>query len=253
MPNPAQSSNIRHMKITFIACFGVTLLMMIPGVPTPSHALPVGEGNFAGEYVLSDQDLSKWSIGLYYLDREREMDVAFRKATMQTEKVMAYIGYDVLFGVMPYITVGSIETTFKNLSLTDSHVEAGLGLHINFLDHEIPDPTLLEDRIKISGSLQYTKSGVTWAGKELDWDEIYGTCIISIVNDINGLKTYWFEGIGVYFGAVYSELLSSSVDNAKTFGTTAGVNLFYSERVLFEFGIENIDSTAMQAGIHIRL
>lgn len=231
---------------------GVLAFITLTGVEQ-AQAIPMGAAQHSGNYFLGDQDLRKWSVGAYYLDREREITTLGFPTAMQTTKGMAYVGYEFIYGMSGYITVGSTETQFESRPTTDTHSEWGVGLQFNILDHEIPDPTLMEDRIRINATIQYTQCGADWVATEIDWEEFYGSLTIGIVNDIDGNKFFWFDNIGFFFGAVYSSINSSSIAEDSAFGYIAGVDIRFSEKIAFEFGMESIDDGALFAGIHIGL
>ena len=241
------------MKKTLITLFvGVLAFTVLTGVKE-AQAIPMGAAEHSGNYFLGDEDLGKWSIGAYYLDRERDITTLGHMHSMQTTKGMAYVGYEIFYGMSAFVTVGSTETQFEGRNRTDTHSEYGLGLQFNILDHQIPDPGLMEDRIRLNGSLQYTQSGADWVATEIDWEEFYASLTLGLVNDISGNKAFNMQNIGFFFGAVYSHLESSGIEEDSAFGYTAGVSIRFSEKVSFEMGVESLDQGAIFGGVHIGL
>lgn len=221
--------------------------------PALVSALPVGTGSHPGEYLVGAEDLDEWYVGAYILDRKRDVLIShFHKNTMNSEKNMAYIGYEFLPGLMGYGTLGSTDTKF-GASANESSAEYGGGVHLNILCHEIPDPTLLEDRITIDSNLQYTKSSGTWGRADIEWDEWYASLTLTFVNNLEGNKFYNPNGLGFFLGAVLSDLQTSSLEVDSPLGYTAGIIVFYSENVTIEIGIEGFDYTSSIIGLHIRL
>jgi len=241
------------MKKILITLLVTVLAFVSIGSLDTAMAIPMGSAQHPGNYFFGDQDLGRASIGAYYLDREREITTLGRLTSMQTVKTMAYVGYEFLYGLSGFITVGSTETQFEGLRLIDTHSEYGFGIQLNILDHEIPDPTLAEDRIRVNATLQYTQCGADWIATEVDWEEIYGSITVSFINDIEGSKYFQCNSIGFFFGAIFSDLRSSSVDEESGFGYCAGLDIYFSEQVSFEFGVESLDEGALFGGIHIGL
>lgn len=222
--------------------------------PAPkAHALPAGSAQHPGEYFLGDEELSRWTLGFYYLDRERDITTLGRLRRMDTTKTMAYVGYEFIYGLVGYITAGSAETRFEYLHLKDSQAEYGFGLLFNILDHEIPDPLLMEDRIRINASMQFTQGGASWIHTELNWEEYYGSLTVSLINDIWGNKYYNMDSIGFYFGAVYSDIQSSGVDEENSLGYCAGIEMMMTEKISVDFGMETLDHGSIYVGIRIGL
>jgi hypothetical protein len=222
---------------------------------TPAHvsALPVGTGSHPGEYLVSAEDLNEWYVGAYMLDRKRDVRIAHSyKSPMYAEKTMVYVGYEFLYGLIGYGTFGSTETRFSG-SAGDSSSEYGGGIHLNIMHHEIPDPTLPEDRFTIDSNLQYTKSSGQWGRRDVEWDEWYGSLTFTFINNLEGNKFYNPNSLGFFFGAAFSDLQTSSFQVDSPLGYTAGVIIFYSENVTIEIGVEGFDYTSSTIGLHVRL
>lgn len=239
-------------KISLSFFVGILVLSGFSAIDQ-AQAVPVGAGQHSGQYIFGAEDLGRWTVGLCYLDRERDIVTLGHATSFQATKTFGYVAYEFLYGMNAYLLVGGIESQFGGLNLVDNHAEVGVGVQFNILDHEIPDPLLMEDRIRVNASLQYTSSGADWIATEIEWEEIYGTLTVSFVNDIRGDKRYHMNSIGVFFGVVYSDLKSSSIDEDSAFGYMAGVDIHITENVLFEVGLESLDDGAIFGGIHIAL
>lgn len=234
----------------------VGVLLFVLSFSTQATAIPVGAGNQPGDYIFGAEYLNHWSLGAYQLDRDRDVVVGYNHGNkMESKKTMGYVGYEFIYGITAFITAGENDTRFNYEHPHSSARELGAGIQFNFLNHAIPDPTLLEDRITVNGHLQYTRSGgKSRCGiKYPKWDELSGDLTLSLINDIDGTKFYNPEGIGFYIGLGYSTLKSSSISERTSMGYVAGVNVFYSESVTFEVGFENIDHSSVLIGINVRL
>ena len=241
------------MKNNLLMLFVAVLVFSLFGANHSAQAVPMGAAQHPGGYFFGDEELGRWMMGVYYLDRERDIRTLGSLTSMQTVKTQAYVGYEIMYGMSGYFTIGSTETQFEGLRMTDTHSEWGFGLQFNILDHEIPDPTLMEDRIRLNATIQYTQCGADWIATEIDWEEIYGSLTLSFVNDIEGNKYFHLNSIGFFFGAVYSDLRSSGIDEESEFGYCTGVDLYLTEKTSFEFGTESLDQGAIFAAFHIGL
>lgn len=241
------------MKNILLISFVTVLIFSMFGANQATQAAPMGVAQHPGGYFLGDEDLGRWMMGVYYLDRERDIRTLGSLTSLQTVKKMGYVGFEIIYGMSGYVILGSTQTQFEGMHITDTHSEFGFGLQFNILDHEIPDPTLMEDRVRINATLQYTKCGADWIATEVDWEEIYGSITVSFINDIEGNKYFHLNSIGFFFGAIYSDLISSSVDEESSFGYCAGVDLFLTEKTSLEFGTETLDSGSVFGAFHVGL
>ena len=134
----------------------------------------------------------------------------------------------------------------------DAEFEYGAGLRLNILDHEIPDPTLFENRLRITAGAQYT-----WTQADQDlypwkWEELVADLTVSIVNDIEGNALYLPNSIALYVGPVLSIIRSDTIKADDKFGYSAGVEVYFTECVSFDLGIQKLDDTGYVGGLHIR-
>jgi len=224
-----------------------------------AHALPRGYATTGEKYLENSTDLSRWSFGIYADLRERDVDVetpisgVFQKYRMKSDEYMGYLGYDALRWLTVYATAGGGEVELKTAGDSSSS-QAGVGLKINLVDHEIMDPTLLEDRIRLNAAVQYSFFTVdAWPAEDADVQELSASLTLSLVNDIVGNKLFLPNGIGIFGGGLYSDLLGGDVDEDSKFGYTAGVEVFYTDRVTLEFSIQGFDDITYCGGIHLRL
>lgn len=241
----------------FISCLMLTFAAIHLFSPTMSIAEPQQDGNHTEYFIFGTEDLSYWTAGLTMIDRERKVDMTIahriKPSELSESKIMAYLGRDIFDGVILYGTIGQNTTKFVFYDINETRSEYGLGLHLNILDHEIPDPTLIEDKFRITGTVQYTKTSADYLRTDLEYYNFYSSLVLSLVNDVDGNKFFNVNSIAFYLGLVYSDINSSSISIDNTFGYKLGVSVFYTERVSFEVGIENIDTKGMLMGIHFRL
>jgi opacity protein-like surface antigen len=203
------------------------------------------------DYLVGVQDIGRWSAGLSFDSRKRDADANGFPVTMKTSKVMGYLGYDVLSWVTAYATAGSTEYEFSDVSSGGGEAEYGGGVRLNLLDHDVLEPTILEDKIQIHGTCQFTRTKAEYLFSSSDVDELYASLILSVVNETTGNKYYVPHSIALFVGAVYADLDASNFDEDGALGYTAGLEIFYTENLSFSLGIQGFDQAGFVGGVHL--
>jgi len=109
------------------------------------------------------------------------------------------------------------------------------------------------NNIRLNFGLQYTRSQVEWdLGTVAKWDELYSSLTFSIVNDLEGNIIMRPNSIALYFGAVYSDIASSSFKGSGQAGFTVGLQVFMTEKTSLQLGMENLEKSGYTAGVHFR-
>jgi len=244
------------MKKRFlIACLSVVIIL---SNLYQTIAAPVGRSNSGREYLAGTQDLSAWSAGLYIMsiDRKVELFNTFQNTSMKQDMIMGYVGYDVIPWITAYVVGGSSKNRIGSGDVQkDSKPEIGLGLMFNFLDTEIEDPTLLEDRLRLNANIQYTKGGgtsVNSGSSDVDWYDLSGSLTLSLVNDLTGDKFFVPSSIAFFIGPTFSILSSSQIEAEDEFGLTAGLDIFLNEKVSIELAYLKYEESTYSAGINVR-
>ena len=252
------------MKRTIaIACVVATILL--GNLPVTVIAVPLLTSNYGKDYYVSVPDLKQWSCGLYLDSMERKLDnpVEFTSgAKLSYQRNMGYIGYDFFPCMTTYATVGTGTLKIGNNAPTsDNCAQYGVGVHFNLLDKDILDPTLEEDKIRVTAGMEYIASNPDFDpfGNGLDkqnisFDELSGSIVVSLVNDIEGNKSFLPFSLSVFAGLLYSDLITN-VHNLKTdgqVGFTAGLEIFYTESVSFFLAVQNIGDSGYTAGVNLR-
>ncbi len=247
--------------ITFTCLLFALLVSLLPSVT----AGPISGSNENYDYLLGGNDLSKFSIGVYSKKRVVRIgaEPGFTEYDMTMKKTSAYLGYDVLRWATIYAAGGVVDTRFDTgayapypQNYNGAEVELGAGVQLNLIDHDIADPSLIEDRIRVNANLEYTSCKSTWEYATLatvEWEELYVSLTVSIVNQIHGHRQYWPNSIAFFAGPIYSHIESSSLEHDGDGGFMAGMSIVYSENVTFDFGFERLESEGYVAGVNIRL
>jgi opacity protein-like surface antigen len=218
-----------------------------------AYALPGGYEDNGKNYLEGSSDLSRWSLGIYTDGRNRDVRIDNMVYRLDMDQVMGYVGYDLASPVTLYFTGGSSQYSIPEPPVNSSAAVYGLGLKVNLLDHEIMDPTLFEDQLRLNLQVQYTMSSLEWAGDTKDCAELSASLTLGLVNDIMGNALYAPNGIGIFAGVVYSSYLSGDVAEETQAGYTVGLEVYYTEKITLEIRMESFDDSKFLGGIHLRL
>lgn len=233
------------------------------------HATPIWTSNRDEEYILSsDNDLSRLSMGLNIENYDRELTFInefFRRETtaiFQFQRYNGYFGFD----LFPWLTVYGLgggcrigvgeDRDLKDFE--DGNTEYGAGLRLNILDHIILDPMVIEDKIRLTATVQYTRSSfeIDAINQTFDWFERRSILQFSIINDIPGNPWFSPESVALNIGIVYSDIEGDHDLNEVDAGwMTLGLEIFYSKRISFDGSISfsnDNETRGMTAGLHFR-
>jgi len=230
-------------------------LVLLVCVSTPPAALAVflGNSDYGKEYLVGVEDLSKWTTGLYYENITRDVYYQFATASkMEINRTMLYLGYDFIPWMTTYVTAGSCATEIDNVEPYRDDTVYGFGMHFNLLDHDILDPTLFENAIRINAAWEYTMNNadIPNAG---NWRELQLSLTFSLINDIEGNSLYLPKAIAIYAKPIMSDIQVGDMNEEEKVGFGAGLEVFYSERISFHFGMLSFGSNSTTAGLHVRL
>jgi hypothetical protein len=248
-------------KTIAIAC--VVAPILLGNLSVSAIAVPLQTSNNGQDYYIGVEDLKQWSCGLYTETMERKLTNVGEpqsQAVLNYERTMGYIGYDILPYATTYATIG-----FGNLKIgegfpaSNNSAEYGVGVHFNLLDKGIWDPTLTEDKIRVTASMEYIASNPSVSGygmnnSNINFDELSGSLIVSLVNDVQGNKTFLPFSLSLFGGLLYSDLTTNvhSVKQDGEFGFIAGLEVFYTESVSMFGAAQEIGDPGYSAGLNVR-
>ena len=238
------------MKKSISLCLAILLMT---GVCRNVLAAARNVSNAGRDYVVAAPALNSLSCGVYGDNAQNDITVSSIPTRLETSKIMAYLGVDVLPWLTPYVTVGTGSSKFDD-GPSKSQGVYGLGIQLKFLDHEIPDPGLLEDRLRLNANAEYTWRGAAdWMGEDLKWQELNASLTVGIVNDVNGNALFIPDSIAIYCGPIYTALSGSEIggDGRTDFGFCAGLEVFYTKRVAFYGQINKQDNDGYSVGLNI--
>ena len=220
----------------------------------PASAIPVGTSNLPREYVVGNNLPRIFSCGVYAADIQRDADIGSTTVPMEYSKGMAYVGVDVVRFATLYGAIGVNNTKVSQwMEDTDeTALDYEGGLTLRFLDQEIMDPTLMENRLRICAGVSYSQTTFSLGGQSKDWGELQASVIVSIVNDLTGDRLFLPDSIAIYAGPLYSDIISNEIDESTQFGFAVGIQVFLDEHTSLDFGIRQFDSTGYAGGVHVR-
>jgi len=223
----------------------------------PAFAAARGGSNYGRNYIVASEELQPWSVGAYYHQRDREVRVGGTGfyPMMELEEYAVYVGYDILPVWTVYASAGESETTFDISDYSEGEMSYGLGTQVNVFDHEIEDPFVMEDRIRINIGGEYIFRESEWLGKDVDYEELTGYATLSIVNDVRGDKTYLPDSIAIFGGPMYSDIRGDDFRDAKDdrWGYVAGLEVFFTKRITANVAYESFEEDGVTVGINLRL
>lgn len=237
-------------KPTFVslAVFAVAFLV----TAASSHAVPIASSNIGNEYLVRGKDLSKFSVGLYGLQSEREIkwNASGVVQTLESSKVLGYVGYDVLRWATVYAVGGQSESKFGNLDTADSETEYGIGFRANVLNHFIREPIPMEDVIRLNIGGEYTWSEADLGFADVEWEELSFSATVGIVNHTESYKLFAPESISLYIGPMYSSFESSDFETEKEVGAVAGIEIFFMDTIILDLKVLQFEETSVGGGIN---
>jgi hypothetical protein len=240
------------------------VLDMIAMCASTVNAGPITGSNENYDYLLGGTDFSKFCMGVYMRERTYRVgwDPSLTQYAMDMKKTSGYIGYDVFRWATLYLIAGNTDTRLSanhriygnSQQYNGAEKETGYGLQINLIDHDIADPSLEEDRIRVNIGAEYTRSKTDhpYSGSSVRWEEVYTSLTVSLINQIHGTKLYWPNAIAIYGGPIWGHIVSTSIDHSGEAGVTFGATIMYSENVTFDLGFESLEKEHFIAGVNVR-
>jgi len=219
----------------------------------PAVGGPTANSNLGRQYAIGSSSLKHWSCGMEGKMGERKLELELGPAAdLEFVRGLVFVGYDVLPWATVYGTVGLIDVELDGVEADEADTEYGVGLHFNLLDHELMDPGLIEDRLRVNADVRYASSEAMFMGRTLEWEETTAELTVSIVNDLTGNKLFWPQSVALYAGPAYSALDSDDFEAEETFGFVGGIEIFASKRLTLGLGAEMYDSAAFSSRLSLR-
>jgi hypothetical protein len=212
-------------------------------------AAPMGTSSEARDYLRTVEDLDPVICGLYGTYRERDVDGGQR---MKSRRLMAYVGYHLKPWLMTYVTGGKSRTKFgEHSDYAGSEFEFGLGARLNLLDHDIMEPALFEDTVRIHAVCEHIMGSSDSDRRDVDWSELSAALTFSIVNEVDGNKFFLPETVTLFAGPLYSSL-HRDLEEDDDLGIVGGMEVFLNTRVSVDATVEHLGEPSFSAAVNLR-
>jgi opacity protein-like surface antigen len=233
-----------------------TFVAIIVGLLTSTLslcAMPLGSSE-PSDYLITGQDLSRLTMGVYVVQSERQItwDSSGLTEVMESDRVQAYLGYDVLDWLTFYAIGGANESKIEGPEGDDSDTELGLGFRVNLLNHFIREPTATEDVIRMNMGVEYVRSSLDNEFASSDWSELTVALTIALVNAVDGNKYFWPESIAIYAGPIYSTINGDEFETDDDVGLIAGLEFYLTDTCSLDIQVKYFEETSVGGGINFR-
>jgi opacity protein-like surface antigen len=216
-------------------------------------AMPLGSSE-PSDYLITGQDLSRLTMGVYAVQSERQItwDDSSITRVMESDRVQAYLGYDILDWLTFYAIGGANESNTEGTEGGDSESELGLGFRVNVLNHFIREPVPAEDTIRINMGVEYVRSSFDNGYASSDWDELTGALTVALVNHTDGNKYYWPESIAIYAGPIYAAINGDEFETDDSLGVIGGLELYLTDTITLDLQVKYFKETSVAGGVNFR-
>jgi hypothetical protein len=213
----------------------------------------MGKSNESGDYLNGTGLSHLLSGGIYGGTQDRDMRFGDDSIVvpLESSKAVIYLGLN----LRPWLTLfaggGGAENNLGMVE-SDSTYVLEAGLLANVIDHDILDPSLFEDRLRLNVGATWSMTKADWYGEDLKWQELNAFATISIVNDTVGNKHFSPNSIALYAGPIYSHIVSDDLDADQEIGFMAGIEVFVSESISLDLGMRQFDDSGFEVGLNIQ-
>lgn len=195
------------------------------------------------------------SVGGYYSEENRVMEVDGVKQDWKINNVVAYIALD----VTPWLTIrgggGQNDLSIDEYS-RDSDLEWIAGGTLRILDYFAMDPMVGPDpywvNVLVDGQYTGGKSSDEIKG-DLTWNEVYAAMLITLTSKTE--RWGFMDRISLYAGPAYSAIVGSQdggfgadIREDRSYGLVAGLAFNPSENLTIKTELQNFDKTSFGIG-----
>lgn len=236
-----------------ISILSVVVLSTLTTLSLDAQVL--GQSNEAREYMVSLDDMHSWSCGFYYKTLDRDLAGGWQRQVSMTRD-MFYVGYDPIDWLTLYVN-GGIGKTKVDKDESANNGVFGAGARLSIIDKEIMDPTLIENRLRVTAGMEYTATQAQVRYEKTDFNEFSANLLLTLSNDLEGNKDYLPNSIALFIGPEYSNYMTDddTIDEAEALGLLYGMQVFYTESVSLNLSASMYDeagASGFNAGVHVR-
>lgn len=244
------------MKRTHLLVFvgvAVALSAALPG----ASAEPLGNMATPIDHLIVAQNLHRFGVGVYGGVIERGVDVTDGPSdrSLNGDELMAYLSCYPMNWLSAYAGggYGRFKLSGDGGGYGEKASQWAFGLRANLLDHDLADPWIFEDRIRLSANAHYgLYDAPVGPYRDAEWSEFKGSLLVSIVNDVVGNKHFLPQTVALYAGPIYSTIGGDDLEETENFGFAAGLQMQLSAHTSLGIGAEDMDGTSFLAGLDVR-
>lgn len=244
---------MKRIHLLVLVGVAVALTGAVPG----TSAEPIGTMATPIDHLVVAKDLHSFGVGVYGGATERGVDVDGVRGSrdLKGEELMAYVSYYPLNWLSAYAGggYGRFELSGEEGGYGSEEAQWAFGARANLLDHDMADPWIFEDRIRVTVNANYSLHDAP-IGQYHDakWSEFKASLYASIVNDVVGNKHFLPQTIALYAGPVYSVIGGDDLDETENVGFAGGLQAQLSAHTALGIGVEELDGTSFLAGLDVR-
>lgn len=224
-------------------------------VLTQARAEPRGGSFNNRDFLDGSSDRAGWNAGIFVQQRDRAVLIENVSGTIDPLDVAVYVGHPILPWIVLYGVAGQKTASFDAFGLgnTERGFLYGAGTHLDLFAHEIQDPLLMENQIRVNADVMYSNARIDALGDGQNFSEFQGSLTVSIVNELTGNKLFVPESIALFAGPAFSSLGGDlEGDGEETVGFTAGMEVFHTQQVSYYARLDEFSSTGYAAGLNVR-
>jgi opacity protein-like surface antigen len=161
-----------------------------------------------------------------------------------------YVGLE----VTPWATIfvgGGMGDHQLGMTESDTRHKLEAGILVNLIDHEILDPTLFEDKLRVNAGASWAYTEAEWVDQDVRWQELTAFLTVSVVNDTTGNKFFNPNSVAVYAGPLFNYIQSDEIELRDELGFLAGIEIFLTESISLDLGMRHISTTGFEGGLRI--
>lgn len=230
--------------------------MAFLGLFSEVSAEPLGNVPTPIDHLVTARDLHRFGAGVYGGTTKRgiEIDGLRGERELKGDSIMAYVSFYPLTWVSAYAAGG-----YARYGLSDAMGGYGprdsqwaFGARVNLLDHDVADPWIFEDRVRLTANVHYGMQDAEIGNHgTYEWSELKSSIMVSLVNDVVGNKLFLPLTISLYAGPVYS-VLGGDLNETEEFGFAGGLQTQLSVHTALSVGVEDLDGTSVLASLDVR-
>lgn len=200
-------------------------------------------------YGINATSLHQWHIGAEIVTATREVKIGGRRQDLDAEQYLSYASYDLFKHLSLYAAAGYGEGKVGMEKDRSGSFAFGGGARMLLIDHDLLDTGPYLDTVRLSASSSIMFMASEYQSDDISWRELTGSLTLSLVNDVRGNQTYWFESIGIYGGPAFQVLSSDDFDQKGEYiGARAGIEMYTTRKTSLDLSYQYFDNDRLITG-----